>query len=953
MAALGFAAAKGMRYIVRWRTLREAVLLPESTVLVEAKQLPGCIARLFEMQDFQVSKLGFGLHHHRISGPLVRGLPDTPGVIYVARHSMTYLEITPGCADGTHSTPQFHCHSFLEDHRLISTGTRDPGEILPAPSERWNFAHIPGASLEQIFAQHEKRVQELSEGLDSMEYDESGYGSMMSWHVEQLLASGVAQGDLESAGDKCWQFTKPGAWKQLVEFASARREPPAPAPAMLHPDQIGPPTVSTKPKPVLTPEFRAELDSRRFVMESALETHNPLERYTRSAFLLFSLMVCAPAFGVPLSFYSLLAMVFLVFLHETGHLVGMLFTGARMSGIMQFPFLMRLLPRSNTGAPLPWQELVIAFLGPLPGLLAGIVIFGTGTPYPPWIMQAAGMALVVNVFQLLPVRPLDGGHIADILIFRKWPKLGITATAFTGLGITFYGIFALHNPAFAIIGLLLLLGIGRQIRAVQLLGELRNRFAPVRLDEVERSRFLRETFSWMLKLKRGFEHFELRKRLAGDVLFFQPMRMPHAITLSAGLIVALLPVTGACWLALQNVNREQDRLEYETRLAVEHGFPANAEAMKGAPVVPARNGLLLLANTLQQLSVGGFSAKVAESATDGTLGRITVQAAGGAASATRLAEILASARAIAAMREFSDESGTMIDRDAFFQVLLLLQANSEHMLRQGVPEMQDTLSALDLCGILAHSLDPEVQFIGHDGCRLIIGRVLDLAGSKSAIQPATFAAIRSRLPGGGGFAALHHRASLHEDLQETEAIEAGEQSPNFQRRMADWLAESVFGNALRRHELAARIACWQLLRDSAELKPKVLPKAFVLPESSGPERWRLAGFGERHQALAAFTADTAVAAAALTAMEMRARLLPPPSSTEDLRNAGMSESLLPWIEVFRSQDGVRVSLKAGNDIAVNRTEGLPKFSEWTVEGLAGGAKANRTVSTAHETLSGN
>ncbi len=45
--------------------------------------------------------------------------------------------------------------------------------------------------------------------------------------------------------------------------------------------------------------------------------------------------------------------------------------------------------------------------------------------YPIWVQDASSMLIFLNLFNLLPIYPLDGGQIAELLVFYRLPYIGV------------------------------------------------------------------------------------------------------------------------------------------------------------------------------------------------------------------------------------------------------------------------------------------------------------------------------------------------------------------------------------------------------------------------------------------------------------------------------------------------------------------------------------------------
>ncbi|PCJ38871.1 MAG: site-2 protease family protein [Moraxellaceae bacterium] len=140
--------------------------------------------------------------------------------------------------------------------------------------------------------------------------------------------------------------------------------------------------------------------------------------------------------------------------HEYGHVRAMRYFGMKTKGIYLIPFVGGLAlgdDKINTR----WQDVVISIMGPTFGLILSLlcllVYWLTGE------MFFAGLAAfnaLLNLFNLLPILPLDGGHILKSISFSMHSKVGIGLCA---AGAAF-GVFISYQLGLALLGFLLLIG---------------------------------------------------------------------------------------------------------------------------------------------------------------------------------------------------------------------------------------------------------------------------------------------------------------------------------------------------------------------------------------------------------------------------------------------------------------------------------------------------------------
>ncbi|MBY0574683.1 MAG: site-2 protease family protein [Undibacterium sp.] len=136
------------------------------------------------------------------------------------------------------------------------------------------------------------------------------------------------------------------------------------------------------------------------------------------------------------SFKFAVALLLCLIIHEYGHIRAMKYFGMKTKGIYLIPFVGGLAlteDKINTR----WQDVVISIMGPCFGLLLsfGLLIAYLLTDN----MLFAGLAnfnALLNLINLLPIMPLDGGHILKSICFSANNRLALVLlTLGSALGI--------------------------------------------------------------------------------------------------------------------------------------------------------------------------------------------------------------------------------------------------------------------------------------------------------------------------------------------------------------------------------------------------------------------------------------------------------------------------------------------------------------------------------------
>jgi Zn-dependent protease len=154
--------------------------------------------------------------------------------------------------------------------------------------------------------------------------------------------------------------------------------------------------------------------------------------------------------------------VVLMLIHEMGHVLAMRYYGLSASPPIFIPFVGALINlRENPANAL--VESVIGIGGPLLGTIGALVCYGlslgTHGDLQMELEFSAYLAILLNLFNLLPVPPLDGGRVTAAIS----PWLWIAGLA--GLGIFMLNELRSSNPFGLIIPVLILLYALPRIRA--------------------------------------------------------------------------------------------------------------------------------------------------------------------------------------------------------------------------------------------------------------------------------------------------------------------------------------------------------------------------------------------------------------------------------------------------------------------------------------------------------
>jgi Zn-dependent protease len=112
--------------------------------------------------------------------------------------------------------------------------------------------------------------------------------------------------------------------------------------------------------------------------------------------------------------------VLLIFVHEMGHVIAAKWLGMPVSAPIFIPFVgayinLKEHPRDA------WTEALMAYGGPLAGCIGGWACFFYALDsHIYWLIAVASTTFVINLFNMIPVPPLDGGRICAAVSAWFW-----------------------------------------------------------------------------------------------------------------------------------------------------------------------------------------------------------------------------------------------------------------------------------------------------------------------------------------------------------------------------------------------------------------------------------------------------------------------------------------------------------------------------------------------------
>ena len=265
--------------------------------------------------------------------------------------------------------------------------------------------------------------------------------------------------------------------------------------------------------------FSVEAEVQSYLRMRSAQERTPGGISARLVFLILILSLTYFAFDLKFSLYSIIIIGIVFALHEAGHIAAMIMFGYRNYQILFLPVFIDT-TRKEKVPPAIWKQVTVYLMGPLPGICIGIFLLGLSEEYAiGWFYEAAIVFLTINYINLLPIPPLDGGHIIRFTIMERFPSGKLILVGMGGLAFAAGG-WHLGEPVFWVVALILFSALPWSALEAGVLSEL---FQPTsdfeKLDRKKRLTCLFETLRQPRFSKLQYlQKFNLTKGLSDTLL---------------------------------------------------------------------------------------------------------------------------------------------------------------------------------------------------------------------------------------------------------------------------------------------------------------------------------------------------------------------------------------------------------------------------------------------------
>ncbi|MBO1350662.1 MAG: tetratricopeptide repeat protein [Hormoscilla sp. GUM202] len=478
----------------------------------EIKEFPGHLKQLFKHPVLELKQLGFkGCCCLHIEGMSSLNMSKEWGVLLYNQEFKTYAIVKNNLLAEPFDWFNIKFFSFFKDKTLLLTTNGEAHGIIDQIPN--SIVEDPYTALTEVHWQaHRDKFEQLVGSkqpcdlapitfLKALEICEKIY-------IDRLVNLGKI---LPIKGTKKIKFSFLMVRKEAIKFETNKR-----LLQKLNKER----QELFQTDPTIEVDIPVEIEVENFLWMQQLE-RDYVKRKMAGPILVGSLVLFAISFISLLDWVSFLHLQFLliligvIFLHEAGHFLAMKCFGYQDKSIFFIPFFGAAATGHKEEATLT-EKVWVLLAGPLPGLVMGIglaiAIYGK-FQFPVWLATASGMLIGINLFNLLPIYPLDGGKVADLLLFSRYPYTDVMFKLFTVVMLVLLG---MEYPILLFIAVGVGLTIPLSFKTAEIDVKLRKEL--LQLSSVDKESILHLIYKTIKQSRYGKQDFAQRYQLAKNML---------------------------------------------------------------------------------------------------------------------------------------------------------------------------------------------------------------------------------------------------------------------------------------------------------------------------------------------------------------------------------------------------------------------------------------------------
>ena len=489
-------------------------------VLKDRSQLPDYLNEVFAHGIKLLEQLGFEYHHCQYSLDIVcHQHSDKWSLVFINKETSTFAEISPASTFLDLPGYEIDFWTIARDGSALITLNGRGHTILCGITHA--EIHDPMAiTLAEVYQSHLSEREDVFGKKPLVAVSSENYIKVQQKLFDGYFLNLMNERAVVSTGHNQFRMAFSKARRLLFQVLKGQKR----LRKLLHDKLIYEESQGDKPDTreqvsLSGSNFSVEAEVQSYLRMRSAQERTPGGVTARLVLFFLVLSLTYMAFDLSFSIYSVFILIAVMSLHELGHITAMMFFGYRNLQVLFFPLFVDT-TSSDKPPPTIWKQALVHLMGPVPGIFIGLILLGLSQEYLlAWLYEAAIVFLVINYINLLPVAPLDGGHLIRLTILERFPSGKLILSGMSAIAFAAGGWF-LGEPVFWVLALILFATLPWSALEAGVLSEL---FEPTndfeKQDREKRLTSLFETFrqSKFQKLQ-YLQKFNLVKGLSDTLL---------------------------------------------------------------------------------------------------------------------------------------------------------------------------------------------------------------------------------------------------------------------------------------------------------------------------------------------------------------------------------------------------------------------------------------------------
>ncbi|HUS72549.1 MAG TPA: site-2 protease family protein [Sedimentisphaerales bacterium] len=503
--------------------------------LHDLSELPSYLRELFDAYEKELEGLGFHFSHTQIfDEPVVSEHSRRWNLVYFKPAEKCYATVSVSSIPDQNALAKVEFATvFSDDHKLITLNgmAHDTMGNIPNTIVMDPYAE----SLEKQFQAHLGEFARLREKKKPIAMEPTDFVLSEKKTADDYIDGLEANGFIRKTDESYYQLRLIPCLRHTYKCTKGLRK--------LKKQQAKIRKLSQTQRAIAV-EIPVEVEVEAFSKIREITSAKKTGYAGKLAVLLVSLLLFTIAFGFSFSFGTVLIFIAALFIHESGHVIGMRLFKYKDVQVVFLPFLGAATLGGEKEAT-PLQRVIVYLLGPAFGMVIGILCVFIGGAYEVRPLMGFGaFSLILSYLNLVPIIPLDGGRVFELVLFSRISFLksafmigSVAVMAIVGIG--------LKDPILVGLSVFLCLGVSTQISQNRALSRLKKQIKDANLEITDEDilptifRILREKPFSKLPFARKYA---VAYHLSDNVMQKLPTVWTILLSLLMYFVVLLLPI---------------------------------------------------------------------------------------------------------------------------------------------------------------------------------------------------------------------------------------------------------------------------------------------------------------------------------------------------------------------------------------------------------------------------